>query len=75
MSPEYFIQKAKNSSEISGFRVHKSNDSFWDYYYQLVGFLNGKYFSITFKSKNKNENISIALTTEGVENFKKYFNL
>jgi len=75
MSPEDFTQKAKNSSEISGLILHESKDTYWDYYYQFVGFLNCKYFGIVLMSRNGNEKLLISSETEDVENFKKYFNL
>jgi len=75
MSPEDFIQKARNNSEITGLIVRESKDTYWDYYYQFVGFLNGKYFGLVLVSRNGNEKRLISSETEDVENFKKYFNL
>lgn len=75
MSPQQFLEKAKSSSEVILTTTHTSDDKFWDYYFEFIGFLNGKYFSIIFKSVSGSEAIKISTETENLEYFKTFFEL
>lgn len=75
MQPQKFLNQIKNNNQVTGVVTKTSQDIYWDYYVQVLGFLNGKYFAILFKSNDGKEKIEISSVTEEIGIFKEYFNI
>lgn len=75
MQPQPFLSQLKNNPDITHARIKQSEDPFWECYIQVVGFLNGKYFAILFKSHDGKKTTTISEQTEDIVGFKKYFSI
>ena len=69
------IEEITNSDLTTSVETYTSFDEYFNYYHRCSGFLNGKYFAVTFQSVNNVEKIRFAHCCDDLEGFKKQFNL
>lgn len=70
---EKLISSLKKRKQVENLSVYESDDEYWNYYFSINGFLNGKYFHLVFlnhKLTNEDEREVVENTTECIDEIK-----